>query len=144
MASQQRHVRHQQSGTLPRAADPRKLARDRTLATAWTMRSDGGSIIQNAIWLAWRPTIKPGEPQLRPIVKTKRYSRAVYWPSDAVRRAVMAIREARTNDFFIMARVALKSAVRNSDDLTLLQRSIDPQAPCSGCAIRGSMTRQLF
>jgi len=61
----------------------------------------------NAVWFAWRRTIKP---QLRPIVKTKRYSRAVYWPSDAERRAVMAIREARTNDFFIMARVALESA----------------------------------
>jgi hypothetical protein len=43
--------------------------------------------------------------------------RPVYWPQDAIRRAADAMRESRSNDLYILAKIALHAAIRNRDDL---------------------------
>src|SRR5262245_24106493 len=51
------------------------------------------------------------------------YGRSVYWSSDHVRRAAAASR-----DYFVLARVALESAIRNDDDVLALLPSAETPA----------------
>jgi hypothetical protein len=89
----------------------------------------------NCVWYKWHAmaarAVPTAAPPLRhavisdkPHTKSKShngsYGRAVHWPSDALRRAADAIREARSNDVLVLARKALEAAVRSEDDLLAL------------------------
>jgi hypothetical protein len=46
--------------------------------------------------------------------------RPICWPQDAIRRAADALREARSTDYLVQAKVALENAVRSHADLEAL------------------------
>ena len=80
-----------------------------------------------AVWAAWRraTTSAATQPRQRVVKVTtpttpRGYGRAVHWPSDALRRAATAIREASSTDTFVLARRALEAAIRSEDDLLAL------------------------
>lgn len=54
------------------------------------------------------------------------YGRPICWPSDAVRRAATAIREANSPDTFMLASRALEFAIRNEADLIELLPTMKP------------------
>jgi hypothetical protein len=42
---------------------------------------------------------------------------AIYWDQAAIKRAADAMREARSQDYYVMAKISLEAAVRSRDDL---------------------------
>lgn len=89
----------------------------------------------NTVWHAWRrdtttnvdsTTGGSSTPRTAAAAPRCGYGRAVHWPSDALRRAAAAIREAHSSDVIILARKALEAAIRNEADLLALLD--DPKA----------------
>ena len=70
-----------------------------------------------AIWSHWKRATKPRR-------QVTHYNKAkggkIYWPQDALRRAADAMRESRSNDLFVLSRVALEAAIRDEVDLVAL------------------------
>jgi hypothetical protein len=90
-----------------------------------------------AIWSHFsRAAGRGGTPRGRParaprlnIVKSDKgrgadgkYIRIVTWPGDFIKRAATAMRESRSNDYFVLARTALEAAIRGEHDLEELLR----------------------
>jgi hypothetical protein len=75
-----------------------------------------------AVWAHWKRSTKAGAAPRREAVKSARKGcgKAIHWPGDALRRAAIAIREARTNDVIMMAKAALQAAIRDETDLLML------------------------
>jgi restriction endonuclease Mrr len=62
----------------------------------------------------------PEPPQRRHVVKgamSHKCAKAIFWQQDVIRRAAHAMREARSNDLYVLARVALLAAIRDEIDL---------------------------
>ena len=88
-----------------------------------------------ACWAHFQAS-KVKQPAPRAHVKASRpkkgSSRAIHWPQDALRRAAAALRESRSADLFVMARVALEAAIRNEADLlALMPAAVIEQPQCS-------------
>lgn len=62
---------------------------------------------------------------------------SVHWNQDTIRRAAMAMRDSRSSDFFVLARVALEAAIRNSADLDALLY------PPSACLVPHQRSRKF-
>ena len=78
----------------------------------------------NAVWTVWQRATRP-----RHITKGKAFNgsgRLISWPQSALRRAVVAIREANSNDVMMIAKAALYGAIRTEADLLEL---IPPAPP---------------
>ena len=61
--------------------------------------------------------------------RPQRAGKAIHWPQEPIRRAASAMRESRSNDLLILARVALQAAIRSEDDLfALLKDTTTPPA----------------
>jgi hypothetical protein len=65
-----------------------------------------------AVWHKWRASVKASAPTpVREPVRTSNgsahHGAAIRWPQDYLRRAANAVREARSNDTIVIARVAL-------------------------------------
>jgi hypothetical protein len=85
-----------------------------------------------ANWHAWCRAKKAKEsasaadvpPQRKHIVRSdephKGGAQAVYWDQASVKRAAMAMIEARSQDWYVLARLALQAAVRTRDDVATL------------------------
>jgi hypothetical protein len=79
-----------------------------------------------------------------------KYIRIVTWPGDFIKRAATAMRESRSNDYFVLARTALEAAIRGEHDLEELLRLKAKAAEAAvftspQTAARGSMIlRQLY
>jgi hypothetical protein len=81
-----------------------------------------------SIWWAWKRATKPAAGSLRHVAERSRHdakglkanARAVFWPHEMLRRAAEGMREGRSNDFLVLATVALRSAIRGQDDLAAL------------------------
>jgi hypothetical protein len=56
-------------------------------------------------------------------------ARAVYWGHAAVKRAALAIIGARSQDWYVLARLALQAAVRIRDDVVTLLDDPRPRSP---------------
>ena len=78
----------------------------------------------------WRANSSPQKagpkPEKRPYnggashTRTHAMGRPVQWPQDVIRRAATALREAKSNDLFVVARAALDAAIRGEGDLAEL------------------------
>jgi hypothetical protein len=74
-----------------------------------------------SIWTHWRRSLgaerskPPPREQRRP-----RSGRAIFWGQDHIRRAAHAMRESRSSDYFVLARVALQAAIRTESDIEAL------------------------
>jgi hypothetical protein len=85
-----------------------------------------------ACWHAWRKSKTEPPAPARHIVKgttPHKTGRPIFWSQDMVRRAAIAIKDARTTDYFVMARAALEAAVRDGDDLLALLDNTPIRAP---------------
>ena len=61
--------------------------------------------------------------------RPQRAGKAIHWLQEPIRRAASAMRESRSNDLLILARVALQAAIRSEDDLfALLKDTTTPPA----------------
>ena len=61
--------------------------------------------------------------------RPQRAGRAIHWLQEPIRRAASAMRESRSNDLLILARVALQAAIRSEDDpFALLKDTTTPPA----------------
>jgi hypothetical protein len=85
-----------------------------------------------ACWHAWRRSMTAEAPPPRFHVvnggKMHRQGKAISWPGDCIRRAALSMRESRSTDFFILAKVALEAAIRHEIDLLELLPA-PPRAP---------------
>ena len=93
-----------------------------------------------AIWAHWTratgkaPRRKPAKAKTRESIgKVARNGRPVCFPQDVIRRAALALKESRSTDYFVMAKLVLETAIRTEADVALL---IAP--PKSGEAARAS------
>src|SRR6516162_6323648 len=80
-----------------------------------------------AIWTHWRgaqPADCGRAARLHVVsnggARPQRAGKAIHWPQEPIRRAASAMRESRSNDLLILARVALQAAIRSEDDLFAL------------------------
>jgi hypothetical protein len=73
-----------------------------------------------AIWGNWRKSL--GESPRHPVrgAVPQATGRAIHWPQDVIRRAAVAMRECRSPDVYVLARVALEAAIRTDSELMLL------------------------
>jgi len=76
-----------------------------------------------AIWMHWRGAqlADCGRAARLHVVsnggaRPQRAGRAIHWLQEPIRRAASAMRESRSNDLLILARVALQAAIRSEDD----------------------------
>jgi hypothetical protein len=72
----------------------------------------------NCVWAGWRKSKTEPAAPARHIVKgttPHKTGRPIFWSQDMIRRAAIAIKSARTSDYFVMARAALDVLTR--DDL---------------------------
>jgi hypothetical protein len=53
----------------------------------------------------------------------------VFWPGDYVKRAGAVMKESRSTDLFVLARIALEAAIRNESDLAELVRPEPASGP---------------
>jgi len=88
----------------------------------------------HGVFWAWRRSLNLAPP-LKKLPSAKMPPKPakganVYWPQDAIRRAALAMKEHRSNDWLILARAALEAAIRDTTDLdTLSTSSISQPAP---------------
>jgi len=52
-----------------------------------------------------------------------------HWSHDAIKRAALAVREARSDDYYVLARLALQAAVRTRSDLLELLNDAPTSQP---------------
>jgi hypothetical protein len=80
----------------------------------------------------------------RPVASSGRLppGKPIYWQQDHVRRAADAMRESGSNDFFILARLALEAAVRSEDDLIEMISAERKRGPASKAPARELQTRR--
>src|SRR6516162_7420959 len=61
--------------------------------------------------------------------RPQRAGKAIHWLQEPIRRAAAAMRESRSNDLLILARVALQAAIPSEDDpFALLKDTTTPPA----------------
>jgi hypothetical protein len=123
-----------QQVALPPAAGPGKFAGDRALARDAHRRASAQTqpprrhLDAQAAVKGRRPSRlavrRPRTPEQRGVVIGGE-SRGVYFSQDMIRRAAQAIRDCRSNDCIILARVALESALRHQGDLAELLPPLD-------------------
>lgn len=84
----------------------------------------------NAVYWAWKAATRPSrEPVASKITrKPAELHKNIFWPQDVIRRAAAAMRESRSPDYFILARLALEAAIRSESDIAevLQQRQTKP------------------
>jgi hypothetical protein len=62
--------------------------------------------------------------------KPQRNGKPIYWPGDCIKRAALAMRESRSSDLFILAKLALEAALPSRADLLdLLNEPAPTRAP---------------
>jgi hypothetical protein len=86
----------------------------------------------NSVWAGWRKSKTEPAAPARYIVNAAtphKTGKPIFWSQDMIRRAAMAIKDARTNDYFLMARAALEGAVRDGDDLLALLENTPTRTP---------------
>jgi hypothetical protein len=87
-----------------------------------------------AIWWRWQSAkalagkTKPRRDHAQRSHSSKT-GKPVYWPSEAIERAARAIHECRSNDTYIIARVALQAAIRGANDIAVLLDKSTAQRP---------------
>lgn len=97
----------------------------------------------NPCWHGWKRSQAAGEPSAaREHVigaRPNQRGRPIFWGGDAIRRAADAMRESRSNDWLILARLALQAAIRSADDLDALDsvpmRTPKKRAPAEAAAM---------
>lgn len=92
-----------------------------------------------AVWMNWRKSqgakkpaarrdyIKSDRPKHDMPNRTGGHAAQVRWPQDMLKRTAIAMRESRSADWFVLARVALEAAIRNQDDLVALLAASEPK-----------------
>jgi hypothetical protein len=132
----------QTEGQTWRAIDmdhPRSIRRDRSASRHGSRISPEKRRQLNhpaAIWTHWRgaqPADCGRAARLHVVsnggARPQRAGKAIHWLQEPIRRAASAMRESRSNDLLILARVALQAAIRSEDDLfALLKDTTTPPA----------------
>ena len=135
-------------------------AENRVAIEAWRSNLDDGTQRRfnhpGAVWHAWRRSHLPvlrelgpehrlgggrQRPEPRP-ANAKGYPRVLFWPGEMIRRAAIAMIEARSTDYFVMAKLALEAAVRDQDDIAELLDS-KPQSASKAARQTRSMTPSI-
>jgi len=118
---------------------PRSIRRDRSASRHGSRISPEKRRQLNhpaAIWTHWRgaqPADCGRAARLHVVsnggARPQRAGKAIHWLQEPIRRAASAMRESRSNDLLILARVALQAAIRSEDDLfALLKDTTTPPA----------------
>lgn len=80
----------------------------------------------SGVWLGWHQTVKPRREgvgtraatcEIEQRIANAGVTRSNHWPQSMLRRAADGMREARSNDLLILAKVALQYAIRNEGDI---------------------------